>query len=239
MERAKRRRAEPNVPIDVVRDRGRVRRTLARARSAEHVPHMGLADLAHRSVLDQFQRAAERIGGHPLVAHLRRHLPLAGNLPQGPGLGHIMGDRLFHVHVFAPFHGRCRDRGVGVFGSRHDQRVDAAVHFVQHLAEVAVRGRSGMFPHGLRRSPLVRVAHGHQVLAGPGNGVRMIAAPVADAHQGDVQLVVRLIARHGARIPENQPRGRARGRTRQKPAPVDRRMSSLGSPSEKRDQPEV
>ncbi len=74
--------------------------------------------------------------GRALVAHLRGHLHLAGDLAQAAGFVDRVRQRLLREAVLAQLHGHGAGRGVRVVGRADGDGVDALAHLVEHLAEV-------------------------------------------------------------------------------------------------------
>ncbi len=98
----------------------------------------GLAQLAHRARPGQLHSAPQVLGGRALVAHLRNDLLLDRGLTHDPRLVDRARQRLLAIDVLAQLHGRHRGHGMGVVGRGDQDRVDLAVHFVEHLAEIDV-----------------------------------------------------------------------------------------------------
>src|SRR6185436_15700691 len=101
-------------------------------------PHVHVADLADRPLLDVLDRRP-RLGVRvPLVAHLRGDLRVRlGLAGEHARLFDRPAQRLLHVDVLAEIHRRGRDRRVHVIGRGDDHRVDVLL-LVEHLAVVAV-----------------------------------------------------------------------------------------------------
>jgi len=203
-------RAEPDVPIQAFGHGLTPLGPLPRSAAAEYVPHVGLAQFAQQTVLDQFHRSTERVGGHPLIAHLRGDSGFLGNPPQGTGLRYIVRDGLLAVDVFAAGHGSRRDHGMGVFGRGHDQPVELTVKFVQQFAKVLVLGSVGCPLGRDGQTVLIGVANRHQVLAHPRHRADMIRPAGAHAHDGQVQPLVRLGGPRRAAVMKTPPSRRRR-----------------------------
>ena len=144
VERAHRRRAEPQVPVHAVRHGlllGRPRHALRPDRAVGPAVH--LAHLADGAGLEPLLHQAQALFRVALVAHLRDDLVLPRRLGQGAGLGDGAGHRLLHVDVLAELHRLHRDEGVHVIGRRDEDRVDVLL-LLEHHAEVLVfRGGFG------------------------------------------------------------------------------------------------
>ena len=189
----KRGRAEETVPIEIIRDWRRFPGTRDWTRTAKDIPHVRLANLADSAFPDQLQRSPKRIGGHPLIALLRSHFVLVGELAECSSLAHVVSSGFFDKDVFAAPHRSCGNHSMRVDGRSDHQRVELSVHFVQHLAKVAVLGHGGIPLENVGRSLVVRVAQRHKILLQPRHDTHVIAAPLADTHHSDVQLLVRLV----------------------------------------------
>ena len=182
-----RRRAEPEIPLDVV---GHVVDFLG-------APHRLRPDRPIRPVLDPVHFAdhagfdpladeARTLGCVALVAHLGRRAGLAGRLADHPRLADGARQRLLGEDVQAAFERGHGDHGVRVVGGRDEHRVKVVVG-VEHLAVVVVPLRVRMCVHRLFGALPVDVAERHDVLAGDAGDIAPAFA--AGAHGCDVQLV--------------------------------------------------
>ena len=115
-------RAEPQIPVQVVRHlvgpRGGLPRP--RAAAAPHVNGLDLAEPPRPHVLDD----ADVVTG--LVAHLRRALLLEGQSGEGPGFVDRAAQAFFAEDVQAGPQGKGRRRGVDVVGRGDDDGVELA-----------------------------------------------------------------------------------------------------------------
>ena len=164
-ERMKRRRAEPQVPIQVRRNRGRFFQGKGRPGRQLDVDRLQLAD---RAVADQFRHAVVVDHRAVLDAHLEHRLVASDRLDERASLGDGQR-RLLAEHVLARLQGHQRDRHVPVVGRGDDHGVDVLAG--DEVAEIgdllAARGRVLL----VDRFAGPRAAAGHHVADGDRPGV--------------------------------------------------------------------
>ena len=197
-----RRGAEPRVPVDPLRHllAGRERGDLA-------VPLVPTARVVHvrREVLQLRDVDDARLDvvlelpvvrpAVPLVAHLRGDAVLRGGLHQQLALLERVGERLFGEHGEPALH-RGHQRGeVGEIGRHDGDRVDLALHRVQHLPEVGEARHVGIAFQ--RRNALlaleIRVAQrGDLDELRVGEALDVAPRLLADAHAREAHLVAGL-----------------------------------------------
>ena len=147
--RAVRSRADPQVPVHVIR-RGRfpfrsllnrndvaVGRGVLRALPSPIAtdPHVNFRDLADRACLDQLNDPSVVRHSVNLSSHLSHDTGLCRCLGDEPRLMHVMSQRLFAINVFASFESGHRRERVSVLGRADNDTVDV-VHFFVELSEV-------------------------------------------------------------------------------------------------------
>ena len=134
-----RRRAEPEVPIQFGRNRGRVLQREGRPGRQLDVDRLQLAD---RAVADEFGHAVIIDRRAVLDAHLEHGLVAIDRLDELASLGDRQR-RLLAEHVLARFQGHQRDRHVPMVGRGDDHGVDVLAG--DEVAEIgdllAARGR--------------------------------------------------------------------------------------------------
>jgi hypothetical protein len=186
-------------------------------------PAVHLTHLAEHAGVVPLLEQARALAGVALVAHLRRELFLAGDARHLARLPHGVRDRFFDEHVLAVRHRGHRDGEVHVIGDGDGYRVDLAVHFVEHHAEI-LKPRDGRV--GLERpraARLVDIAECDEVFRGGVGGDVRGAAPAA-ADDGDVELVVRRIALGARDERKRERRGRRERRALEERAAGERRL---------------
>ena len=195
--RPPRRRAEPEVPVQVSRHGRRVlgpfdalgpiKRQLAPMRGAVR-PDMDLAHRPDGAVGEPFVDQPVAFERHALVAHLGGHLRLPGRLGHRPRLVNRARQRFLAVHVLAVLEGRHRHHGVEVIG-RGDHHCIDALFLLEHHPEIAVVPGLGIFFERVGGIVPVHVAQRDDVLAA--HVAQVVRALSADANAGQVQLLVR------------------------------------------------
>ena len=109
MVRPLRRHAEPEIPVEVRRDRLRVlghRHDSRRLRPDRPIrPDVDFAHRADGAGLDDFDRFAQAVLGRALVAHLRGDFHLGGHMAHFAGFGNRMRQRLLTIDGLALVHG--------------------------------------------------------------------------------------------------------------------------------------
>lgn len=147
-----------------------------------HAGH--LADLA---VPDPVAHLAHAVARRTLVAHLRRHAVLVGELGQQARLVYAVRQRFFAIDVFAHRDRiRCHE-AVGMVGGAHDNRVDGIAHLVEHRPVVPETARIGIAVEGLFRIIPVGIAQCDDILALA--ALEHAGPAAADAHARDVEFV--------------------------------------------------
>ena len=206
-------RAEPEIPVQVRRDRvlpARAVQALGPDRAVG--PDMQFERFADHARLDDFDGAAQAALGAALVAHLRRQVLLFGQLPHHARLADGLDQRLLAEAVFAHLHRPDRRHAVVMVRRGNGHRIDVLAHFIQHLAVIAVLLGWGNFSANclafLPSVLLVHVADGHDVAAALRGVAAVAVAFAAHADAGDVDAVIG--AQHPAHIGEGEG-GRARG----------------------------
>ena len=164
--------------------------------------HFG--DLSDLTVPYPFAHQVGALVRSPLVAHLRSHVVLFGQLGQQAGLIYRVGQRLLAIHVLAHGQRFGRDDGMGVVGRSHQDRIDALAHFIIHLAVIIIplgvgktlENRLGITPvHVAQGHDIIRLCHVFQI------GI----THASDTYSRDVQLVT------GRDMPETLAQNAARG----------------------------
>jgi len=187
MVRPMRRRAEPQVPVQVLRHgRGLCRALVATV--AGTGPDVDLVDGADRTGPDEFHDPPVVVAGVNLGADLGGHLLLAGQVRHDPRLLDRVRQRLLAVDVLAHPKGHGRGRGMRVVRRRDDDGVDAAVHLAKHPAEVSVAFGLGVLLGGLGKVMFVHIAEGDDVLAA--DAAQVGPAPAGHADDGDGEFLV-------------------------------------------------
>jgi hypothetical protein len=125
-----------------------------------------LADLAHRSVLDELEDTAELIGGHALITHLGCHFLFLGDLSQGTSLCDIVSHGLLDVDRLAALHGSRGDQRVIVVRGSHDDSVDLTTLVLEQFAEVLVLRHTGQPASRLSQTLFVHIAEGNETMTG-------------------------------------------------------------------------
>ena len=142
---------------------------------------MHLGDVADDPRLDPLVDQAGFVPGVALVAHLGDHARPLGDLGQGAGLVHGVGERLLDVHVLSGLHRGLRHCGMEVVGGRDEDRVQVFLA-VEELAEVGVLARlQELLAPALALFAGIAVAIGQPLLHPPVHD-----APVHVADRGDV-----------------------------------------------------
>ena len=161
-----------------------------------HAAH--LADLA---VPDPFADLAHAFGRCALVAHLRGHLVLVGQLGQQARLVDGVGQRFFAIYVLAGGDGVGGDDGVRVVRRSDHHGIGRLEHLVVHLAVVVeLLGRRITFENVVGVFP-VDIAQADDVLAL--QALQHRSAASADADAQDVEFVT------GGRVAELLTQNRA------------------------------
>ncbi len=211
------RRAQPEVPVQVLRNRltafrcgHPLRPPGPLGRAGTVAPDMNFLDGADRAVVDVFPIEPQAVAGVALVAHLRDDAGLFGNLGHAPRLENRMGHGLFAINVLAHLHGHDRRRRVDVVGGADDHRINVLVLLLEHLAKVPVDLGLRMLLDGRSGPVQVHVAQGHDILTR--DALDITAAATANANAGDVEPVVGRILPGGAEdAPRDEMERRHRG----------------------------
>ena len=181
--------AEPHVPVEVFGDRS-LGGTTAPLRPHWPVgPDVEFLDAPEVAPLDEGRRLAERVGGRPLVAHLRRHLLAAGDLAHQSGFGDRLREWLLAEAGLAEIHRRHGGHDMGVVGRADGDSVDLLPHLLEHLAEVRVGLRS--LEGSLGTLQLVGIDVGNRDDLARTAGVSRVALPLAaDADTREADLLI-------------------------------------------------
>jgi len=196
-------RPQPEVPLEVRRDRLLALGRLLLVGAAAGVPDVDFPDVAQDAIFDQLDAAPELPAGGALVAHLGGDLLLLRRLAHPARFVDAAGHRFLDEGVLAGLHRGHTGDGVGMVRRGDDDAVDLLLHLVEHLAEIVERGDVGVFPAGRLRLAVVHVAEGHDVRL-PGHHVRVPLAAAADADEGDVELRVGGVGARRAAVGEDQ-----------------------------------
>ncbi len=214
MKRARRRRAQPEIPVQARRNGLRLFRTIGdeddvlvarggvltlNAPRAVH-PDVHLAHGTNRAALNQLLDPPVIVGRVPLIAHLRRELELRGRLTNEPRFRDVVGERLLAVDVLARLEGEEGREDVRVLAGAHDDRVEVA-GAIEHLPEVGELFGLRMLRADLLQRRAVHVTEDRDVLRRDALEVRDAAS--TGANHRDVELVADVLT--------SQNRGRANG----------------------------
>src|SRR5256884_1032937 len=143
MIRPHRRRADPQVPVNVFGDGRRVGGAFDALRPDWAVrPGVHFAYRADHVGLNPFDGGAERIAGVAAVAHLRGDLVFARGAGELARFVEVVRERLLAVNMLAELDGGHRGDGVVVVGNGHHHSVN--VPLLKHFSEVAGLLRAGM-----------------------------------------------------------------------------------------------
>ncbi len=146
-------------------------------------------DLAHHACLDYGRRLARHRVGGIVVAHLRGQLVFPRQLPQHAGFINRVRQRLLHEGVFLHPHRHGRRGGMTVVGRAHGHRVDALLHFLEHLAKIVVLLGLGEGDRSGVEVILIDVADRHHVARPAGiAGIAQALAVQADTGHGDPRV---------------------------------------------------
>ena len=125
-----------------------------------------------------------------LVAELGHDLMRFGCLHQLTDFVNRMGERFFAVEMFPMFdRGHPRHRVEMIGGSDH-YGIDALMHIVKHLAEIAVTPGIGIFLKRVRSMAFIDVAQSNDVVA-TGDGIEIACPLAADANPSNIDSVAR------------------------------------------------
>ena len=200
VKRPVRRRADPQIPVEVRRRGLGFRRRFERpddvpvalgrllalpAPSAAN-PDVCLANRANGAGLDFLDHAPVIVAGVDLGAHLRGDARRLGRLREHPRLVHVARQRFLAKDVLLGLQRWQHGEGVRVLCRAHHHGIDVPGLLVQ-LAEVAVRSRLGMLGCRAIQVMCVDVAERHDVLGPCCVGhVASAAAPAPD--DGEIQF---------------------------------------------------
>ncbi len=235
VERALRRRAQPEIVMDI-RQVGLVHRVhhhlrevpeqlvLARppvGRAVREVPDVrpgldaqapGQIDVAQPALMEKLDGIPHLLAGAALGAHLDDAVVLPGRLHHLPAFPEIVGNGFLHVHVLPCLAGPHRGQGMPVVGGGHGNGVDVGIVTDPPDIMRGGRGRPVQLlgePHPVRKQVLVNVhQRGHPGVRHFGESLDVPAAPVPDAHHGHVDAIVGPL---GRRAQGSASGGRARG----------------------------
>src|ERR1035437_10388299 len=184
--RMRRRRAEPEVPVEVV---GRVARggQVAWLAKLPVAPGADFLQLADRAVLNEFADAVEVLIFVALSADLGGQLGLVLEVVGADHAGflHAIGEGFLTIDMLAAIHAPIGNKSVRMVGGAADHRI--AVLLVEAFPPVHVLLRPGELLRPKGEVLFVYVADRDDVLAG--KTVEMGFGPAPRAEEGDVQLV--------------------------------------------------
>ena len=146
---------------------------------------MNLRDLADGPRLHHFHKPADIVRRVALIPHLGDHLLVQRRLAHGAHFGHRVGERLFTINMFAMTNGRERGHCVGVVGSSDEHGINVIRHRIEHFPEILEAFGLGEPVEAIRRTALIHIAEGHDVLARHGTEIRPTLTTTADHRQSD------------------------------------------------------
>ena len=150
---------------------------------------MRFADGSDQSGLNDLDRLAQAVFGRALIAHLRGHLVLGGDLFHHAGFIDVVRQRLLTIDVLAHLHRHDAGRRMRVIRSAHGHRVDVLIHLLQHFAKIVVFLGVREFASLRLQMMVVDIAQGDDVAVIAGLvGVTVPFASHSDA--GDVDFFV-------------------------------------------------
>ena len=201
VEGAVRRGADPQVPVEYVRDGlaflGRVLRgdevavflgvRLALPAPGPAYPGVSLLDRSDGAGLDQLDDSTKVFAGMDLGAHLGLDLCLGRGLGDDPAFVDISCQGLFTVDVFARLQGRQGGEGVGVF-CRRDNHCVEVVELAAEIPKILVAAGLGSDSLSTLEVAVVHVTERDDVFVFA--GIHMAAPPAADTDQADIELTV-------------------------------------------------
>ena len=106
--------------------------------------------------------------GRSLIAHLRGHFRLAGDLGHAAGFPQTVRQRLLAINSLPFFHGADRRRRVRVVGRAHRDGVDLSRHLVEQVAKVIKLLGVGKTLRGFGQFVFVDVANRHDLAQASG-----------------------------------------------------------------------
>ena len=122
--------------MDVRGDSLRRRSRLALRPDRPVGPNVGLVNRADGARLNDLGRLAQSRARRALIAHLRLHAGLSGDVGHLAGLVQRMGQRLLAEAVLPHLHGHDRRRRVGMVGGADRDGVNLFIHSNEHVAEI-------------------------------------------------------------------------------------------------------
>ncbi len=207
LERAFRRRPEPQIPIERAGDDVRAGRAIQPLRPDGAIgPDVEFARLANDAGVDHLDGAAQTVFGAALVAHLRGQFLLAGELTHGAHFADGLAERFLAEAMFTQGHGADGREAVVMVGRGNGDGINVLAHRVEHLAVIlelpGVHGFIGkLFGFFVERG-LIHVADGDDVGAASGGFAAVAVTFSTDADAGDVDPVI--CAEHAAHERERE-----------------------------------
>ncbi len=209
--RARRSRAQPHVPIEILRHGLAGRRARMRPATAGLVPGQHFTNLSQRARLDDFHRSAKRVAGRTLIPHLSGQFGGRRQRTEPAGFADRASQRLLAKDRLAGAQRQRADHGMTVVRRRDHHAVESIGRFVKHPPVVPVTLRLGELLARAIQPIGVGVAQRGKPRSHARQGADKPLAAAAHTHQREVEFLVGGRGRREAAArAEKEPQG-ARG----------------------------